>query len=145
MPKWRRRLAANEPEPLPDPHPVGHRLHYTGTLSSEQFDAACQRQYHWYHSYYFDNGFEIRGHYNVGPDIDSYGFPHDLEGKTVPDIGTGSGWFAHYLHQRGAIVTATDARGLSDFDMFGRYRYPAFSSERREPDRHDEHGGPVYF
>ena len=42
------------------------------------------------------------------------------------DIGTGGGWFAHYLHQQGAIVTATDLRGLVDYDIYGRYRYPPF-------------------
>jgi 2-polyprenyl-3-methyl-5-hydroxy-6-metoxy-1,4-benzoquinol methylase len=124
---------------------AGYRLHYTGTLSRDEFDAACRKQDYWYHGYYFDNGFAVRGDYNIGLDIDSYGFPADLDGMTVLDIGTGAGWFAHYLHQRGAVVTTVDVRGICDYDMVGRYEYPPLSSEGREPDRYDVDGEPIYY
>ena len=125
--------------------PAGYRLHYTGSLSRDEFEAACRKQDNWYHGYYFDNGFAVRGDYNIGPDIDSYGFPENLDGMTVLDIGTGAGWFAHYLHQRGAVVTTVDVRGTCDYDMVGRYEYPPLSSEAREPDRFDADDQPIYY
>ena len=37
----------------------GYRLQYTGTLTRDEFDAACRKQDYWYHGYYFDNGFAV--------------------------------------------------------------------------------------
>ena len=72
-----------------------HRLAYTGTLERAEFDKACQEVPWWYHSYYFDNGFEVRGDYDIGADVDDYGFPADMRGMSVLDLGSGAGWFAH--------------------------------------------------
>ncbi|HEV2310600.1 MAG TPA: methyltransferase domain-containing protein [Acidimicrobiia bacterium] len=119
-------------------------MHYSSDLSREEFERRCRRQPFWYHSYYFDNGFEVRGDYNIGPDIASYGFPDDLAGATVLDIGTGAGWFAHYFHQRGAVVTAVDVRGPMDYDAFGVFERPG-GMGARPPDRLDADGQPIYF
>ncbi|HEY5172740.1 MAG TPA: methyltransferase domain-containing protein [Acidimicrobiia bacterium] len=142
---------------------AGHRLAYTSALERSAFEAECARVQWWYHSYYFDNGIEVRGDYDIGADIHDYGFPLDLTGATVLDLGTGGGWFAHYFEQRGATVTTYDARGYCDFDVYGRWNYPSVESDQvpdlptgvynrdparsspRKPDRIDEHGRPVYF
>jgi len=121
-----------------------HRLKFTGNLSSDEFNSRCRQNPRWYHSYYFDNGYEIRGEYNIGADVQDYGFPASMAGCRMLDIGTGGGWFSFYFEQLGAEVTTVDARGYSDFDVFGRHYNPPVSSDGREPDRHLENGQPVY-
>ncbi len=36
-------------------------MKYTGSLDRDGFEAKCREQPWWYHSYCFDNGFEVRG------------------------------------------------------------------------------------
>ena len=122
-----------------------HRLRYTSNLGEAEFHERCCRQKVWYHSFYFDNGFEIRGDYNIGADILDYGLPQDLTGQKVLDIGTGAGWFAFYFEQLGAReVITTDARGKCDLDVYGRWEYLAPGANGRQPERCDEDGSPVY-
>jgi len=122
-----------------------HVLRFTGTCGEAEFNRRCAEHDFWYHSFHFDNGFVRPGDYHIGPDVADYRFPGDLAGKSVLDIGTGSGWFAAYFEQRGAEVTTVDARGYCDFDQFGRDRYPAVSTEKPRPDRVGPHGEPVYY
>src|SRR5436305_3188261 len=130
------RLAADRP---------GVRLRFTGTCDLDEFRARCREHDFWYHSYYFDNGFAQRGDYDIGRDVADYGFPRDMTGMSVLDVGTGSGWFATYFEQLGADVTTVDARGYCDFDIFGRDRYPDVASEKPSPDRVLPDGRPVYY
>ena len=120
------------------------RLKFTGTCDLAEFQARCKEHEYWYHSYYFDNGFEQRGDYDIARDVDGYRIP-DVKGKTVLDIGTGSGWFAIYLEQQGARVTTVDARGYCDFDRFGRDHYPDVATEKPAPDRRSPDGRPIYY
>lgn len=134
------------------------KLAFTGDASAEEFESACKAQEHWYHSYYFDNGYGVQGDYDIGADIGEYGFPTDMSGMSVLDIGTGAGWFAHYFNQLGADVTTVDARGYCDFDVYGRYDYPDVTTmtdtgsspkgggdQARQPDLIDDDGRPIYF
>jgi len=122
-----------------------HVLRYTGTSNKEEFERRVGELPFWYHSYYFDNQLQVRGDYHIGADIEDYGFPPDMEGMKILDIGSGAGWFSTYFEQQGAIVTATDARGYCDFDRYGYHQYTDPSDEgRNEPDRIDEDGNPVY-
>lgn len=123
----------------PQPEPV--RLRYTGKLDKEEFDQRCGELDWWYHSYYFDNGFGVRGDYDIGADVAAYGFPQSMKGWNVLDVGAGAGWFSFYFEQLGAKVTAVDARGYEDFDVYGR---PGYEQVEREPDRYDDDGRPVY-
>jgi len=125
--------------------PATHLLHYTGALDAEGFRARCSEIPFWYHSYYFDNGFAIRGDYDIGADVAKYGFPESMAGMSVLDIGTGAGWFAHYFEQLGAEVFTVDARGYEDFDVYGRAGYVPFETTGRTPDLLDENGNPIYF
>jgi SAM-dependent methyltransferase len=120
-------------------------LRFTGTCDREVFEARCRQHAYWYHSYYFDNGFSQRGDYDIARDVHQYGFPDNLAGRTVLDIGTGSGWFATWFEQHGARVTTVDARGYCDFDVFGRDSYPDVSTEKPGPDRVLPDGTPVYY
>ena len=122
-----------------------HRLRFTGSCSAEEFERRCAEHDFWYHSYYFDNGFERRGDYDIGRDIESYGFPRDMNGMSVLDLGTGSGWFATYFEQCGGDVTTLDSRGYADFDVWGRYRPPDLASEKPRHDREDDEGRPIYY
>jgi SAM-dependent methyltransferase len=120
-----------------------HRLKFTGSAGPDEFKSKCSQLDWWYHSYYFDNGFEVKGDYDVGADVASYGFPVSMSGMRVLDIGTGAGWFAHYFEQLGAEVYTVDARGYEDFDVYGREDYPGLDPNRA-PDRFDENGRAVY-
>jgi SAM-dependent methyltransferase len=122
-----------------------YRLRFTGSCSREEFQQRCAEHKFWYHSYYFDNGFEQPGDYDIGHDIESYGFPEDMNGMQVLDVGTGSGWFATFFEQRGAEVTTVDVRGYCDFDVFGRHSYPEVSEEKQAPDLVLPDGRVIYY
>lgn len=121
------------------------KLKFTGSCNLTEFKARCSEHDFWYHSYYFDNGFVQRGDYDIGQDISDYGFLQSMEGMSVLDIGAGSGWFATYFEQLGADVTVTDARGLCDFDVFGRDHYPDVLLEKSKPDRVLSDGRSIYY
>jgi SAM-dependent methyltransferase len=120
-------------------------LRFTGDCTAAEFQAACARQDWWYHSYYFDNGFAVVGDYDIGKNIHEYGFPDDMSGMTVLDVGTGGGWFALYCEQRGAQVTALDVRGTCDYDAQGRFANPPVEAEKPVPDAFNDDGRPIYF
>jgi SAM-dependent methyltransferase len=144
MSRLRTRLA--EPRPAPAMRlRVSHRLRFTGTCDETEFRARCSEHDFWYHTFSFDNGFVQHGDYDIGLDVADYGFPTDMTGLSVLDIGTGSGWFATYFEQLGAEVTTVDARGYCDFDVFGRYAYPDVTTEKPVPDRTLPAGLPVYY
>ncbi len=136
---------SHRPDSETQPPIARHVLHFSGTIGAREFESRCSELPWWYHSYYFDNGFSVRGDYDIGADVAGYGFPESMEGLRVLDIGTGAGWFAFYFEQRGAQVVTVDARGYCDFDVYGRATYPAIEHEQRAPDRIDEDGTPVYF
>lgn len=100
-----------------------HRLRFTGKADEARFDAAVSRNPWWYHTFLFDNGFEVRGYYDIGKNVHEYGFSDDLSGMKVLDIGPASGWFSFYFEQLGAEVTTVDVRGSFDLDLFGSYQY----------------------
>lgn len=121
------------------------KLRYTGRADRAEFEGLCSECPYWYHSFYFDNGFVQPGDYDIGCDIESYGFPRDMSGMSVLDVGTGSGWFALYFEQLGASVTTLDVRGSCDHDVFGRPGYPDVSTEKAAPDRVLPDGRKIYY
>src|SRR5207247_8093120 len=53
-------------------------------------------------------GVEVKGEYDMTPLLPAFHIPTDLEGKTVLDVATASGFFAMECARRGADVTAVD-------------------------------------
>jgi SAM-dependent methyltransferase len=121
-----------------------HRLHFLAEMVAQEFDSRCRENPWWSHSFYFDNGFYVRGDYDMGHGLAAYGFPESLEGLRVLDVGTASGWFAFYFEQQGAEVVALDTGGPVDLDIHGRGAAPAIDCKDRAPDRTDEDGAPVF-
>ncbi len=122
-----------------------HRLHFSGGMGPQEFDSRCRENPWWTHSFYFDNGFHVRGDYDIGSGLAAYGFPESLEGLRVLDVGTASGWFAFYFEQQGAEVVTLDPGGPSDTDIYGRGAAPATDWKGRPPDRTAEDGAPVFY
>jgi SAM-dependent methyltransferase len=107
-------------------------LRFTGTADRAEFERAVAATTVWYHRFGFGNGFEVRGDYDVARDVRDYGFPEDLSGLSVLDIGPASGWFSLWFEQRGAEVTAVDVAEYHQLDLYGRAEH---SPEPSDPDR----------
>jgi tRNA (mo5U34)-methyltransferase len=68
----------------------------------------------WYHAIEVAPGITTPGRYNPKPLLQQMGFPEDLTGKTVLDIGTYDGFFAFEAERRGAArVVAMDRHPAS--------------------------------
>ena len=84
-------------EPMPDA---------IASLSRKEA-VAMARERQWYHQLDFGE-FVTPGDFDIAPVLDGYGFPDDLSGMTVLDVGRSSGFFAFEFERRGATVYATD-------------------------------------
>ena len=113
------------------PVPGSTRLTYAGPLEASEIVRRAARYPYWYHSFYLSNGAAIRGLYDVGADVAAYGFPTDMSGLNVLDVGMASGWFAFYLERLGASVTAVDVRTDDELDWYGRWQEPSPQPKQR--------------
>jgi tRNA (mo5U34)-methyltransferase len=75
----------------------------------------------WYHTVDLGGGVFTKGIYDHRPYLEHYGFPADLHGLTVLDVGAASGFFSFEFERRGAAVTATDLPRWTDHDFAPRY------------------------
>jgi tRNA (mo5U34)-methyltransferase len=79
---------------------------------------ARARAEEWYHC--IDVGdFVTPGHFDLRDVVNDYGFPADMTGMRVLDIGRSSGYFAFEFERRGADVTATELPATHDKDYVG--------------------------
>lgn len=72
---------------------------------------------YWYHSMQFPDGTAVRGSWTIY-DFGQYIGGYDLNGKTVLDVGTASGYLAFNAEKAGATVTGLDAASTHEFRHF---------------------------
>jgi tRNA (mo5U34)-methyltransferase len=77
------------------------------------------REYYWYHCVDLGNGVVTEGDFDLRQHWPSYGFPEDMRGMRVLDVGRASGFFSFEFEKRGADVTATEVASILDWDMQG--------------------------
>jgi len=77
------------------------------------------QDFHWYHCIDLGHGIITDGDYDMAPYLQLYGFPADLRGNRVLDVGRASGFFSFEFERRGADVTATDIASVLDWDFVG--------------------------
>lgn len=75
-------------------------------------------RYFWYHTINLGNGLITPGQYDYRETIRDFGFPDDLSGKSVLDIGSATGFFAFEFEKRGADVTSVELPSLYELDRF---------------------------
>lgn len=87
----------------------------------------------WYHTIDLGPGVLSSGAYDHRPVLGRYGFPEDLTGRRVLDVGAASGFFSFELERRGAAVTALDLAPGSGGDWVPTARREGY------PGRHGGH------
>jgi len=73
--------------------------------------------FYWYHTVDLGNGLVTPGHYDFRGSIHDFGFPENMSGLRVLDIGAATGYFSFEFAERGAEVTSIDLPSLYDWDM----------------------------
>ena len=76
-------------------------------------DSVNNRCY-WYHTLSFPDGEIVKGSWTID-DFKQYIGGYDLQGKTVLDVGTASGYLAFNAERSGANVTGLDAASTLEF------------------------------
>jgi hypothetical protein len=101
---------------------------------SRQFNAradlADADRYYWYHTVDLGDGLITPGMYDYRETIAAFGFPDDMHGMTVLDVGSATGFFAFEFERRGARVISVELPSLRDLD-----RFPGQDVERYFPKR----------
>lgn len=75
-------------------------------------------RYFWYHTIDLGGGLITPGQYDFRDTIGEFGFPADLSGQNVLDIGSATGFFAFEFEKRGANVTSVELPSLYELDRF---------------------------
>ena len=75
-------------------------------------------RYYWYHTVDLGDGLVTPGMYDYRETIASFGFPEDMTGMTVLDVGSATGFFAFEFERRGARVVSVELPSLRDLDRF---------------------------
>lgn len=84
---------------------------------SSEFEPLIER-YFWYHTIDLGHGLITPGCYDYRTTVQDFHFPSDLNGKTVLDVGSATGFFAFEFERRGAQVTSVELPSLQDLDVF---------------------------
>src|SRR5438093_927009 len=74
--------------------------------------------YYWYHTIEVGDGLVTPGIYDYRNALAPYGFPEDMRGMTVLDVGSATGFFAFEFEKRGARVISVELPSLEDLDRF---------------------------
>ena len=75
-------------------------------------------RYCWYHTIDLGDGLITPGVYDYRGRLEAYHFPANLEGKSVLDVGSATGFFAFEFEKRGARVVSVELPSLDHLDRF---------------------------
>src|SRR5258708_4233384 len=87
-------------------------------------EAALRRGYrdfedlYWYHTVDLGDGLVTPGSYDYRDALPRFGFPEDMRGMSVLDVGSATGFFAFEFERRGADVTSVELPSLAHWDRF---------------------------
>jgi tRNA (mo5U34)-methyltransferase len=74
--------------------------------------------YCWYHTIDLGDGLITPGAYDFRSSVSAFGFPENMKGLTVLDVGSATGFFTFEFERRGANVTSAELPSMSDLDRF---------------------------
>jgi tRNA (mo5U34)-methyltransferase len=75
-------------------------------------------RYYWYHTVELPGGLVTPGLYDFRATYPCFGFPEDMQGLRVLDIGSATGFFAFEFARRGAMVVSVELPSLEAIDRF---------------------------
>lgn len=88
------------------------------------FQARCRAlghtgldHYYWYHAVDLGGGLVTPGDYDFRSQVSAFGFPRDMTGMRVLDVGSATGYFAFEFERRGAEVVSVELPSLTAWDM----------------------------
>jgi tRNA (mo5U34)-methyltransferase len=89
----------------------------TGALGHEGLE-----HYYWYHTIDLGGGLVTPGDYDFRGHVATFGFPDDMTGMRVLDVGSATGFFAFEFERRGAEVVSVELPSLADWDILAAER-----------------------
>jgi tRNA (mo5U34)-methyltransferase len=93
---------------------IAERFH----ARARELGLADADRYYWYHTVDLGDGLITPGLYDYRETLGAFGFPHDMSGMTVLDVGSATGFFAFEFERRGARVVSVELPSLRDLDRF---------------------------
>jgi tRNA (mo5U34)-methyltransferase len=116
------------------------------TMSRDEL-AALVPSVGWYHTIDFGDGLVSPGNVDHRPHLNAYGFPENMSGMTVLDVGRASGFFSFEFERRGAAVLSVELKSPTDKDWVGGEVVRGMRLERRGDKDviHAAHGGRADF
>lgn len=85
---------------------------------AEELGLGDLRRYYWYHTIDLGQGLITPGTYDYRATVRSFGFPEDMRGMKVLDVGSATGFFAFEFERRGAHVVSVELPSVDDYDKF---------------------------
>lgn len=95
-------------------------LEQTGAFTerARQLGLPDTSRYYWYHTVDLGDGLVTPGLYDYRETLRDFQFPENMQGMTVLDVGSATGFFAFEFERRGARVVSTELPSLRDLDRF---------------------------
>jgi 2-polyprenyl-3-methyl-5-hydroxy-6-metoxy-1,4-benzoquinol methylase len=84
----------------------------------EQMGVADIGRYYWYHTIDLPGGIATPGMYDYRATLGAFQLPERMDGLTVLDVGSASGFWTFEFERRGAQVTSVDLPSLEMLDRF---------------------------
>jgi tRNA (mo5U34)-methyltransferase len=109
-------------------YPLAHRLRariprYSPSEQASEFHRRAEerglgdlRLLYWYHTVDLGRGLVTPGTFDYRASVTQFHFPDDMNGMTVLDVGSATGFFAFEFEKRGAQVVSVDVPSLADVD-----------------------------